>query len=115
MIEKFIIFSLAATGITLVLVKSKLFRSVRERFTKKHDALKSLNAVHYDNKGVVNIIKERALWLIDSILNCSLCMGVWASAACVFLVWAELWTVLWWLAGITVVGLLTKFYEKWMC
>lgn len=114
-LTQFIIFILASTGLTLVLVKSKLFMPIRVKVTNAFLELKDIGVLENRKLKVSEIIRLTTLWFLDSILNCSLCMGVWTSLVCAILVWLNLWMVLWVFAGIAGVGLLTKIYSKWGC
>lgn len=59
------LFIFATCGLVWITNKSKLFKSVREFFTKKHLADKT----------------NQFYWFMSSLFECSGCMSVWAAGA----------------------------------
>lgn len=69
--EQLALFILATAGLTWILVKSKLFKPLRERLTTSYH-------FYIGKAGVLNSVKLYIFYFFDSIFNREGCMGFWS-------------------------------------
>lgn len=73
--KELILFILATSGLSWILVKSKLFKPLREYLSTMHQ--KQINLIPVDGNGLFKNIKLYVLYFFNSIFNCEGCMGFW--------------------------------------
>ncbi len=86
--EKLILFAFAAAGLSWILVKSKLFKPLREWLTLSYQ--KQIDVV--SKGGILGIkgIKLYVLYFFNGIFNCEGCMGFWSACMSYLLIYKEL-------------------------
>jgi len=95
MIEKNILFFLGTIGLTLLIVKSKLFISLRSNVTLWHDKK-----------------RWKILWFFDSILNCPMCFSVWGAIPCYLLNYYGYNVVLYILSAVAATSLYFSVWKR---
>lgn len=73
--EKLILFTFATAGLSWILVKSKLFKPLREWLTMSYQ--KQIDVVSKGGFLGVKGIKLYVLYFFNGIFNCEGCMGFW--------------------------------------
>ncbi len=84
--EKLILFMFATSGLSWIIVKSKLFKSQREFITSMY--LSSIKGV--ESGGIFAKIKYKLLWSLNEITNCEACMGFWSGAINSILIYRQI-------------------------
>lgn len=115
MMNDWILFMLSTTGMVFILVKSRLFCKVRCNITTKHEELKKDIALYRTDPENENYKSTRLTfwWFIDSIMNCDMCMSIWAAIVCYTLLYCKIYPVLWLLSIVGPVSLLGALYNLW--
>lgn len=131
-----ILLFLSTIGLIAILVRSELFKRVREVLTNGYKASKerqilglSIKLLEKQSKAerfktisyflirlfvhlFVYYFGRPLLWFLDQIFNCELCMSVWAGAACYLFLEYELYFVSYVLSSVAVVYLYFKIADR---
>jgi len=102
------IYLLSVAGLTLIVVKSKLFINVRAYISQKHNDV--LTAFIIQN-GSAKRKGQGILWFLDSVLNCSMCFSLWAAIILLIVWYLKLFVVLYVLSAVPFVTLIVAIYE----
>lgn len=74
--ENLILFILSTSGLTWILVKSKLFKPLREYFTLNYN--NQINNIELKGFNSYRGVKLYMSYFLNSIFNCEGCMGFWS-------------------------------------